>query len=66
MRIETLWQRELRAARSHWWRQVLARPVGMEPAEMFDEVLAQRFRFASEAEPASLGETTNAALAAWS
>ncbi len=44
MRMETLWQGERRAARMHWWRQVLDRPVTANWDEVFDEMVSLRFR----------------------
>jgi len=50
MRVETLWQGDLRTARFHWWSEVLNRPNPPASEEMFDEALVQRFRFVVEPE----------------
>lgn len=43
MRTETLRQGERRAARMHWWRQVVDRPTTMNWDEVFDEMVWSRF-----------------------
>ncbi len=50
MRTETLWQGERRAARMHWWRQVLDRPATASWNEVLDEMVSLRFRVGDEAE----------------
>ena len=41
--MDTLGQVEQRAARNHWWRQVLDRPVESSWDEVFDEMVELRF-----------------------
>lgn len=65
MRQETLWQGERRAARMHWWRQVLDRPVPGEGEELFDEVLSLRFRPGLDKESTSGREGTQASWNCW-
>ena len=48
MRMETLWQGERRAARMHWWRQVLDRPNEASWDEVFDEMVELRFAVGRE------------------
>lgn len=48
MRTETLWQGERRAARMHWWRQVVDRPTQADWNEVFDEMVVLRFRVGEE------------------
>ncbi len=50
MRTETLWQGERRAARLHWWRQVVDRPTTTNVEDSFDEILRRRFVFTFELE----------------
>ncbi len=56
MRTETLWQGERRAARMHWWMEVLDQPTLMDRESMFDEVLSLRFHFGPDAESAGVRE----------
>ena len=43
MRTDTARGGERRAARMHWWRQVLDRPSTVNRKDLFDEELLQRF-----------------------
>ncbi len=43
MRTETLWGGERRAARAHWWGQVLDSTAAVNRKELFDEELTLRF-----------------------
>lgn len=56
MRTETLWQRERRAARMHWWRQVLDGPAGAASwDDVFDEMVSLRFSFSEERTASATG-----------
>jgi hypothetical protein len=52
MRTQTLWGGQRRAARMHWWRQVVDRPVQANWDELLDEMVLQRFRLHDLPEPA--------------
>ena len=43
MRTESLWGGQQRAARRHWWREVLGGPETADWNEVFDEMVALRF-----------------------
>lgn len=44
MHTETVWQKERRAARRRWWRQVLDRPAPAPWDQLVDEMVHLRFR----------------------
>ena len=50
MRTEGMWQGERRAARMHWLRQVLDKPLTLDRDATFDEVLRGRFGVSLESE----------------
>lgn len=65
MRQETLWQGERRAARMHWWRQVLDRPATAEVEALFDEVLSVYFSPALERDGLGGLESASAGQHCW-
>ena len=50
MRTDILWAGDRRAARMHWWRQVMDRPATVNWNDLLDEAASQRFSLGEDAD----------------